>query len=645
MIAVGFFVFLRILRFIRLERLFIMNRIKGLAAMLLAVCMIACTAVCVYASNEVVISANGEQTVTAADNLVIDGSECTVNLDNATIGSTGSAVVIKNNSNVTLNLIGESTVTGDSSTESCGIYVEYGSALTIKGSGTLKVKGGKYGAAIGSYGTERNLAVEERLKCGDITIAEGTVYAYGGDKGAGIGSGNHVNGGNITICGGTVYAFGKNGGSGIGSGYGTSGGAAPTAAVGDYDAGNISITGGTVYAAAFDIDFEKFDYMNPETYAGANTFAAGIGGGYGASASNISITGGKVTAVGSCGGAGIGSGRGTSKAKYYDKDAFKVNITIGGNADVVAVADDDHRNTAGGGAAIGSGRGTHTGGNIAITGSAKVVAIAAPKANAIGCGATVSPVDGSTPVSESITITDGVTLYAIAKEVSAVDSNASAFSCSNNIGYDNALTSTYAKLGVKEYTTPEDSTSIWANIADITTAKKLTVKVVTPVKMSLRMEDGTVYKTGDTFSAEAEREYKFQMCSNNWDNNTYDDNGNGLCGTVVYTFKVTKSVTKRTYIDDSHTLLMPLGDPALRTDTNFFFMAYRFYNKKGNYNKQTGIVNVVNTPLESLSVNLPLGSTVTADGYKAMVKVTSANVFIETAEDKSICYTNYYWNY
>ena len=191
MIAVGFFVFLRILRFIRLERLFIMNRIKGLAAMLLAVCMIACTAVCVYASNEVVISANGEQTVTAADNLVIDGSECTVNLDNATIGSTGSAVVIKNNSNVTLNLIGESTVTGDSSTESCGIYVEYGSALTIKGSGTLKVTGGKYGAAIGSYGTERNLAVEDRLKCGDVTIAEGTVYAYGGDKGAGIGSGNY----------------------------------------------------------------------------------------------------------------------------------------------------------------------------------------------------------------------------------------------------------------------------------------------------------------------------------------------------------------------------------------------------------------------------------------------------------------------
>ena len=121
-------------------------------------------------------------------------------------------------------------------------------------------------------------------KCGDVTIAGGTVYAYGGEKGAGIGSGNHVDGGNITISGGTVYAFGNDGGAGIGSGYGTSGGAAPIAAVGDYDAGHISITGGTVYAAAFQLDFSKFDYMDSSTYdndSTPDTFAAGIGGGYG----------------------------------------------------------------------------------------------------------------------------------------------------------------------------------------------------------------------------------------------------------------------------------------------------------------------------------------------------------------------------
>lgn len=176
-------------------------------------------------------------------------------------------------------------------------------------------------------------------------------------------------------------------------------------------------------------------------------------------------------------------------------------------------------------------------------------------------------------------------------------------------------------------------------------AQTVTVKAVTPRRMSIRLEDGRVLKTGDSFELAAGEEIRFQMCANNWDNDTFDDNGNGLCGTVVYTFKVSDSYTERSYDADSHTFVAPKGDPALRTDVNKCFMAYRFGNTNGNYNKQTGIKNVVNTPLESLSVNLPLGSTVTADGYKAMKYVTSASVFVETAADKKLSYTDYKWAY
>lgn len=191
----------------------------------------------------------------------------------------------------------------------------------------------------------------------------------------------------------------------------------------------------------------------------------------------------------------------------------------------------------------------------------------------------------------------------------------------------------------------EEQTATQPSTDPAPAAKTVAVKVVTPRRMSVRLEDGKVLKTGDSFDLAIGQEIKFQMCSNNWDNDTFDDNGNGLCGTVVYTFKVANSNTERSYDADSHTFVVPKGDPALRTDVNKCFMAYRFGNTNGNYNKQTGIKQVVNTPLESLSVNLPLGSTVTADGYKAMQYVKSANVFVETAEDKSLSYTDYKWNF
>lgn len=359
----------------------------------------------VAAADTKTISSDGSYEVTGSVPVAIaDGVKATITLTDATIAAQGaSAITLGENAVVTLVLKGTNTLKGDASSISAGIFVPQSAKLTIEGSGTLNVTGGKYGAGIGSDYQRVN---------GDIIINSGTINANGGDRGAGIGSGYHTSAGNITINGGVITAIGNGCGAGIGNGYGTSGGG--EGKVGLYNGGNITITGGTVHAASFAMDFSKVDPYNPSclTAYDTNTFAAGIGGGYGSSSGKISITGGDVIALGSCGGAGIGAGRGTSKAKNYDANAFFVDVNIAGNAKVVAMATDDVRNHQGGGAAIGSGRGCHTGGTINISGLADVTAIASPYASAIGSGSNVNPVNGKTPETDSITITDGVTLYA-----------------------------------------------------------------------------------------------------------------------------------------------------------------------------------------------------------------------------------------
>lgn len=103
--------------------------------------------------------------------------------------------------------------------------------------------------------------------------------------------------------------------------------------------------------------------------AGGCYSGAGIGGGAGefANTSNITITGGKITASGGNYGAGIGGG----------KDGTGKNIRIEGNADVAAFG--------GGGAAIGSGYQASGDSDITVTGNATVVA-ASKDACGIGQG-------------------------------------------------------------------------------------------------------------------------------------------------------------------------------------------------------------------------------------------------------------------
>ena len=124
--------------------------------------------------------------------------------------------------------------------------------------------------------------------------------------------------------------------------------------------------------------------------AGGFDNSAGIGGGYGyhdgkssANTSNITITGGDITAVGGYYGAGVGSGNG----------GVASNIRIEGNAHVTAFAD--------GGAAIGAGE--HGSSDVTITDYATVDA-------AGRCGAAIGL--GNTGYQTTITISGNATVNA-----------------------------------------------------------------------------------------------------------------------------------------------------------------------------------------------------------------------------------------
>ncbi len=175
------------------------------------------------------------------------------------------------------------------------------------------------------------------------------------------------------------------------------------------------------------------------------------------------------------------------------------------------------------------------------------------------------------------------------------------------------------------------------------------IRIDVPKKMAVAFEDGTIYYGGEMKEVVVGKEYPFQMCAVNWDNGMYDENGNGLRGTVVYRMKVVHqnefnelaraakenpdryTVKGIDIIDnEAKTIIVNCDakDTHLETDVNNFFIAYRFHFEGSDYKKMTGIDNVVNNPLESLSVNLPAGSTITCNAYDVDGKIDSDDVFI-----------------
>jgi hypothetical protein len=217
-----------------------------------------------------------------------------------------------------------------------GLQTTAGAALTIKGNtGKLTATGGNLGAGIGSCD----------FPGGNITIEGGVITATGGLHSAGIGGGNGNDGGDITINGGTVYAKGSElnyygGGAGIGGG-GSQGSAAG-------GSGTIRITGGLVIA---------------ESPNGAGIGGGGCGGA-GGPGQGITISGGTVIAKGGVpngasyyGSAGIGGGGTCSSGPPGGNSG---DITISGDAVVIAVGGDGVND----GAGIGSGSGNSGSGSV-----------------------------------------------------------------------------------------------------------------------------------------------------------------------------------------------------------------------------------------------------------------------------------------
>lgn len=132
-------------------------------------------------------------------NLTIKGDSGTaanVYLNNLKITSNEAAVSVSGD--VVLIVEGESEL--HSGNDHAGVEkANDNGTLTITGSGTLSAYGGEWGAGIGGG---KNADVH------NIEIRGGTIIAYGGGEAAGIGSSNHGSVDGITIIGGTVKAFG-----------------------------------------------------------------------------------------------------------------------------------------------------------------------------------------------------------------------------------------------------------------------------------------------------------------------------------------------------------------------------------------------------------------------------------------------------
>ena len=233
-----------------------------------------------YGSITVYIGDDGKQYVQQGENdpqkrgnlqITTDGGRTTntLTIEGGTIGAkvtlsnvnieTTSDAAVSVSGNVELIIAGTNTL--HSGTGHAGVEkADDNGTLTISGTGTgtLEAYGGQGGAGIGGA-WHKNAS--------NIVIEGGTIEAHGGNWGAGIGGGQSAAGQNITIRDGNVTAKPGGEAAGIGGGY-----------LGDGK--NITIEGGTVYS---------------QSGGGSGPVAAIGGGRWPGKGENIQITGGNVT--------------------------------------------------------------------------------------------------------------------------------------------------------------------------------------------------------------------------------------------------------------------------------------------------------------------------------------------------------------
>ena len=291
-------------------------------------------------SGVVTIEENGNYTITGNTTsnrvVVAVGVTAGITLNNVSIdvsGETDTCAFDITGATVKLVLASGSVNTLKSSGTAAGLQAPEGSKLTItsaagagSANGTLSAYGGlgtgeHSGAGIGGGQAQSG---------GTITIAGGTVNAYGFDDGAtdnisnagaGIGGGGFDknaetpkagDGGTITITGGVVTAVGGSSKTANGEGAAGIGGGSGNVEVANSGGtgGVILISGGTVTAST-------------------RINGAGIGGGYRGNSGSITISGGAVQATGGQFGAGIGGGyRGSGNNITIENKAI-VNATGG----------------------------------------------------------------------------------------------------------------------------------------------------------------------------------------------------------------------------------------------------------------------------------------------------------------------------
>ena len=205
-------------------------------------------------SGNLSITTNGSPT---DKTITIEGGTtgAKVTLSNVKINASGAAVSVSGD----VELIISGTNTLHSGPKHAGVEkADDNGTLTISGFGTLNAYGGESGAGIGGA-WHKNAS--------NIVIEGGTIEANGGNWGAGIGGGHGAAGQNITIRDGNVTAIPGGEAAGIGGGF-------------QGDGKNITIESGTVYAES----------------GGGNGPVAAIGGGrVDGKGENIQITGGNVT--------------------------------------------------------------------------------------------------------------------------------------------------------------------------------------------------------------------------------------------------------------------------------------------------------------------------------------------------------------
>lgn len=249
----------------------------------------------IYIPDITTLSAGGitvGSTITIADGATFTLSWTTLNVT--------SGPGIQCSGNATLILDGTNYITTTAERFPAILPGGSGTALTIRGSGSVTATGGQYAAGIGSGSFATHITTV--YTCGNIIIESGTITAMGGESGAGIGGGYNSICGNITISGGTVNATGGSCGAGIGSGSGYTSTGAFNGICGD-----ITICGGTVTA-------------------NGGLAAAGIGSGYCGKFASINITD------------GISSIRATAGSSYTkpigkgDNDNGSGSVTVDGVA-------------------------------------------------------------------------------------------------------------------------------------------------------------------------------------------------------------------------------------------------------------------------------------------------------------------------